>query len=105
MNIFDYTIADLKEYMKSSGEKEYRAKQVYKHVYDGIPFEEMTDISKELRKKLSEDLQQTMFSISQKAYEAVSKEGESATTENSSANDNSSSNSDDDVIDAEYVKE
>lgn len=55
-------------------------------------------------KKLSEELQQTMFAISQKAYEAASKEGESATTENS-AETNSSSNSDDDVIDAEYVKE
>ena len=59
-------------------------------------------------KKLSEDLQQTMFAISQKAYEAVQKEGASAQTENaqtdSSASD-SSSNSDDDVIDAEYTKE
>ncbi|MCM1265405.1 MAG: molecular chaperone DnaK [Candidatus Gastranaerophilales bacterium] len=56
-------------------------------------------------KKLSEELQQTMFSISQKAYEAASKEGDSATTENSSTESESSSNSDDDVIDAEYVKE
>ena len=55
-------------------------------------------------KKLSEDLQQTMFSISQKAYEAVQKDGETAQTE-SNANDNSSNNNDDDVIDAEYVKE
>ncbi len=55
-------------------------------------------------KKLSEDLQQTMFSISQKAYEAVQKDGETAKTE-SNANDNSSNNNDDDVIDAEYVKE
>ena len=57
-------------------------------------------------KKLSEELQQTMFSISQKAYEAASKDGDSAQTE-SSANDNTSSdnNNDDDVIDAEYVKE
>lgn len=66
MNIFDYTIADLKEYMKSSGEKEYRAKQVYKHVYDGIPFEEMTDISKELRKKLSEDFEFSLPKIKKK---------------------------------------
>ena len=57
-------------------------------------------------KKLSEELQQTMFSISQKAYEAVQKEGESAQTESSANSDNSSSNNnDDDVIDAEYVKE
>ncbi len=56
-------------------------------------------------KKLSEELQQTMFSISQKAYEAASKEGDSATTESSANTDSSSNNNDDDVIDAEYVKE
>ena len=65
--------------------------------------------STEELKKLSEDLQQTMFAISQKAYEAVQKEGASAQSENaqtdSSASDSSSSNSDDDVIDAEYTKE
>ena len=54
-------------------------------------------------KKLSEELQQTMFSISQKAYEAASKDSDSAQTE-TSANTDSSKN-DDDVIDAEYVKE
>ena len=60
-------------------------------------------------KKLSEELQQTMFAISQKAYEAVQKEGEAAQSANSesASSDNSSSNNngDDDVIDAEYVKE
>ena len=60
-------------------------------------------------KKLSEDLQQTIYSVSQKAYEAVQKEGanaQSANTENASTSDNTStSNNDDDVIDAEYTKE
>ncbi|MBE7713445.1 MAG: molecular chaperone DnaK [Cyanobacteria bacterium SIG26] len=58
-------------------------------------------------KKMSEDLQQTMFSISQKAYEAVQKEGEAAQSANSesASSESSSSSSDDDVIDAEYVKE
>ena len=60
--------------------------------------------SSEELKKLSEELQQTMFAISQKAYEAVQKEGETAqTAEDTSANNESSK--DDDVIDAEYVKE
>ena len=55
-------------------------------------------------KKMSEELQQTMFSISQKAYEAVQKEGGEA---NSEANSQTSSEDkkDDDVIDAEYTKE
>jgi molecular chaperone DnaK len=59
---------------------------------------------------LSEDLQQTMFGISQKAYEAVQKEGEAAQSANSesassSSDSSSNNNGDDDVIDAEYVKE
>ncbi len=59
-------------------------------------------------KKLSEELQQTMFGISQKAYEAVQKEGaaaQSANSESASSDNSSSNNNDDDVIDAEYVKE
>ena len=57
-------------------------------------------------KKLSEDLQQTMFSISQKAYEAVQKEEQStASSENASSNDDKKDGGDDDVIDAEYTKE
>lgn len=59
-------------------------------------------------KKLSEELQQTMFGISQKAYEAVQKDGanaQSASSENASSNESSNNNNDDDVIDAEYTKE
>ena len=55
-------------------------------------------------KKLSEELQQTMFAISQKAYEAVSKEGEAVNSDNAQAESNTESK-DDDVIDAEYTKE
>ena len=55
-------------------------------------------------KKLSDELQQTMFSISQKAYEKVQKEGETAQSSNANSSE-TSSKSDDDVIDAEYVKE
>ena len=60
--------------------------------------------SNEELKKLSDELQQTMFAISQKAYEAVQKEGETAQSANSD-NASSDSNNDDDVIDAEYTKE
>lgn len=60
-------------------------------------------------KKLSEELQQTMFSISQKAYEQVQKEGETAQHAEGSAegttSESASSSSDEDVIDAEYTKE
>ncbi len=56
-------------------------------------------------KKLSDELQQTMFSISQKAYEKVQKEGETAQSNDANSSSEASSKSDDDVIDAEYVKE
>ncbi len=57
-------------------------------------------------KKISEDLQQKMFSISQQAYEQAQKEEPSASSEGSEAQDEqASANNDDDVIDAEYTKE
>ena len=58
-------------------------------------------------KKLSEELQQTMFSISQKAYEAVQKEEQANqnTASSESAQTEENKGSDDDVIDAEYTKE
>ena len=58
-------------------------------------------------KKLSDELQQTMFSISQKAYEKVQKDGDSAQSADANAGsaNETSDKKDDDVIDAEYVKE
>ncbi len=59
-------------------------------------------------KKLSEELQQTMFSISQKAYEQAQKEGEATTADTAGTEEASSEEkgpSDEDVIDAEYTKE
>ena len=59
--------------------------------------------STEELKKLSEELQQTIFGISQKAYEAVQKEEQTtASSENASSSEDKK---DDDVIDAEYTKE
>jgi len=57
-------------------------------------------------KKLSDELQQTIFSISQKAYEAVQKEEAPNAENTSSSNESKSENKDDDdIIDAEYTKE
>ncbi len=57
-------------------------------------------------KKMSEELQQTMFSISQKAYEAVQKDESANAGSSESASSSSNDNKgDDDVIDAEYTKE
>ncbi len=57
-------------------------------------------------KKLSDELQQTMFSISQKAYEAVQKAEQASGANTDSASSSSADDKkDDDVIDAEYTKE
>ena len=56
-------------------------------------------------KKLSEELQQTMFSISQKAYEAVQKEEQSTASSENASSEDKKDNNDDDVIDAEFTKE
>ena len=56
-------------------------------------------------KKLSEELQQTMFAISQKAYEAASKEGEAVNSDNAQQTEANTESKDDDVIDAEYTKQ
>ena len=56
-------------------------------------------------KKLSDELQQTMFSISQKAYEAVQKEEQSTASSESASSTTEDKKNDDDVIDSEYTKE
>ncbi len=58
-------------------------------------------------KKLSEELQQTMYAISQAAYAQVQQEGQDAKSADESAENTSgdASSSNDDVIDAEYTKE
>ena len=59
-------------------------------------------------KKLSEELQQTMYAISQAAYAQVQQEGQDAKTADDSnagsSNSSGSENGNDDVIDAEYTK-
>ncbi len=59
-------------------------------------------------KKLSEELQQTMYSISQKAYQQVQQEtsqGQASGDAQSSQDSSGENKKDDDVIDAEYTKE
>ena len=62
--------------------------------------------STEELKKLSEDLQQTMYAISQAAYSQVQQESADENNGGEQAQEETSSkSSDDDVIDAEYTKE
>ena len=51
----DMTLEEMANFFESLGEKKFRAKQVYQWLYRGVcSFEEMTDLSKELRQKLTE---------------------------------------------------
>ncbi|MBR4762167.1 MAG: 23S rRNA (adenine(2503)-C(2))-methyltransferase RlmN, partial [Clostridia bacterium] len=46
---------ELRSYISEVGEPDYRAKQIFKWLHKGITsFDEMTDISKQLRDKLKE---------------------------------------------------
>lgn len=55
-NILNYNIQDLEKYMTKVGEKKFRASQVFKWISSGIDsWDKMTNISKELSKKLESD--------------------------------------------------
>lgn len=56
-NIKDYDLEDLKEELISLGEKSFRANQIFKWIYiDRVSsFDEMTDLSLELREKLKSE--------------------------------------------------
>lgn len=53
INLKDLTIKELETFFEKIGEKKFRAKQVFQWLYRGVSnFEEMTNLSKELREKL-----------------------------------------------------
>ena len=56
-NILDFTLEELKEWMKENGENAFRAKQIFDWIYkkEVFNFEEMKNISKALIGKLSEN--------------------------------------------------
>lgn len=67
-NIKDYNLEELKEEFLKLGEKAYRAEQVFKWLYvDKVPyFDDMTNLSKELREKLKQEFSMHNFKILQK---------------------------------------
>lgn len=73
-NIKDYTINELKEELKKLGEKPYRAEQIFKWLYqvNVTSFEEMTDLSLELREKLKKEYDICNYNIIERQ---VSKDG------------------------------
>jgi len=67
-NIKNYDLEDLKEELKSIGEKPFRAEQIFKWLYQDkvSSFDEMTNLSLDLRKKLNENYTLGEFIIEKK---------------------------------------
>ena len=67
-NIKDYNLDELKNKFLELGEKAYRAEQVFKWLYidEVCSFEEMTNISKDLREKLDKNFSMHNFKILKK---------------------------------------
>ena len=73
-NIKDYNLDELKKEFQELGEKPYRAEQVFMWLYREKvkEFDDMTNISKELRQKLQENYTMCNYKIAKKL---VSKDG------------------------------
>ena len=73
-NIHDFDLDDLKQEMKNIGEKPFRAEQIIKWLYQERveTFDEMTNLSLDLRKKLQENYEIGKFRIEHKL---ISKDG------------------------------
>lgn len=71
-NIKDYNLEELKEELKSIGEKAFRAEQIFKWLYvDRVTsFEEMTNLSLDLRNKLAENYTLCNYQILRKQESA-----------------------------------
>ena len=67
-NIKDYNLDELKEEFLKLGEKQYRAEQVFKWIYidEVTSFDEMTNLSKDLKEKLKLEFKLHNFKILQK---------------------------------------
>ena len=67
-NIKDYSLEELKEELKEIGEKPFRAEQIYKWIYEArvSHFDEMTNLSLELREKLKQIYEIKEFKILKK---------------------------------------
>ena len=67
-NIKDFNLDELKEEFIKLGEKPFRAEQVFKWIYEQnvTSFDEMTNLSKELREKLKENISLCIYKIERK---------------------------------------
>jgi 23S rRNA (adenine2503-C2)-methyltransferase len=69
-NIRTLSLGDLEQYFETLGEKKFRAKQVYEWIWQkhAHSFEAMTNLSKELRSKLSEHFSLPALSVDATQY-------------------------------------
>ena len=67
-NIKDYDLEDLKKELENIGEKKFRAEQIFKWLYveKVKEFDEMTNLSLELREKLKNEYDICNFKILRK---------------------------------------
>ena len=67
-NIKNYNLENLKEEIVALGEKPYRAEQIFKWIYEEnvTTFDEMSNLPKELRKKLEENFTLCIYRILKK---------------------------------------
>ena len=54
-DIMSMTLPELREFVTSMGESAFRAKQLMKWMHSGTPIEEMTNLSKDFRRRLAEE--------------------------------------------------
>ena len=71
-NIRDLGLNDIEAYVETLGEKKFRAKQVYEWLWQkqAHSFDEMTNLSKEFRSKLSEDFDLPALKVDATQYSA-----------------------------------
>ena len=67
-NIYDYSLEQLTEYFQSIKQKPFRAKQVFSWLYqkDARSFDDMSDLSKELRNSLKDEFNFDILKIKEK---------------------------------------
>ena len=67
-HLYNYSLEELTEYFKSINEKPLRAKQVFQWLYqkNAFDFQEMSNISKDLREKLEKQCIIDTFEIQEK---------------------------------------
>lgn len=66
--IFDYKLSDMQEYFTKSGEKKYKAKQIYEWLYKKrvYKFSDMSNISHALQEKLESSFSTSMLKLRRK---------------------------------------